>query len=440
MGNDNKQDSQCCAGNRLLLFHERLPDVRNHFHQLKCVAKTPFILILMLVAFRLFAQPTLPTTNGMFAPVANPYSGSWIYYTTDSVSGLGYLNGASIPYVMAASNNVVNYVNTATNGLVTAGITNGLATTNYVRTATNGFVTAAVTNGLATTNFVLFQNYVTATVTNGLASVNYVNTATNYVLTNDLAQLNAASNVLAGKIIAATNGLVTASITNGLATTNYVNGITNGLASVNYVNTATNGLVTATVTNGLATTNFVTSQGFVTTAVTNGLASISYVNFGTNFVGTNELAQLNSASNALAGQIVTATASALSPSAIWIGVSGGTLAVSSTHYAAPNNNTSMTATTDTTGITRAPVPESLTLTNLYVATSATLGAGHTATLTIMTNGVATPIAVTISGAAQTTGNDTTHSVNIPAGTLIGVRVVTGSSISLVDWSWSFEGW
>jgi hypothetical protein len=426
MGNDNKQNKQRRTGDRLLLFHERLSDVRNHFNQqLKCVAKTHFILIFTLAAFRLFAQPTLPTTNQTFAPIANPYSGSWIYYTTDSVSGLGYLNGASIPYVMTASNNVVTYVNTATNGLVTAGITNGLATTNYVRTATNGLVTAAITNGLATTNFVLLQNYVTATVTNGLASISYIN--------------------------GATNGFVTASITNGLATTNYVNGITNGLASINYVNTATNGLVTMTVTNGLATTNFVTSQGFVTAAVTNGLASISYVNFGTNFVGTNDLAQLNSASNSLAGQIIAATngfgnivthsaGELLKPVAIWTGVSGGTLAVSSTHYAAPNNSVSMTATTDTTGITRAPVPQSLTLTNLYVATSSNLGAGHTATLTIMTNGVATPIAVTISGASQNTGNDTTHSVTIPAGTLVGVRVVTGAAISLVDWSWSFEGW
>jgi len=51
--------------------------------------------------------------------MANPYSGSWIYYTTDSVSGLGYLNGTSIPYVTTVSNGVVTYVNTATNGFVT---------------------------------------------------------------------------------------------------------------------------------------------------------------------------------------------------------------------------------------------------------------------------------------------------------------------------------
>src|SRR5471030_48656 len=88
--------------------------------------------IFALTAFTLLAQPSLPTTNSYIVPIANPYSASWIYYTTDSISGLGYLNGASIPYVMTVSNNVVNYVNTATNGFVTAGITNGLATKDYV--------------------------------------------------------------------------------------------------------------------------------------------------------------------------------------------------------------------------------------------------------------------------------------------------------------------
>ncbi len=364
-----------------------------------------------MASIRLLAQPALPTTNQTFAPIANPYSGSWIFYTTNPASGLGFLNGASIPYVMTASNSIVTYVNTAT-------------------------------NGLATTNFVLSQNYVTATVTNGLATLAYVNSSTNgfvtAAITNGLATTN--------YVRTATNGFVTAAITNGLATTNFILSqnyvtatVTNGLATLAYVNSSTNGFVTAAITNGLATTNFVLSQNYVTAAVTNGLASVSYVNTATNYVLTNALAQLNAASNALAGQIGTATTSALSPAAIWIGVSGGTLAVSSTHYAAPNNSSSMTATTDTTGITRAPVPESVTLTNLYVAISGALGSGHTATLTIMTNGVATPIAVTISGSSQTDGNDTTDSVTIPAGTLIGVRVVTGASINLRDWSWSFEG-
>ncbi len=83
----------------------------------------------------------------------------------------------------------------ATNGLVGASITNGLASTNYVN---------AATSGLVTTNFVL-------------SSI----TATN------LANLTITTNL----ITAATNNLVTASITNGLATTNYVNAATSGLVT-----------------------------------------------------------------------------------------------------------------------------------------------------------------------------------------------------------------
>jgi len=282
---------------------------------LKCVSKTPFILILALAACRLFAQPALPTTNPYVSPIANPYSGSWIYYTTDSVSGLGYLNGASIPYVMTASNNVVSYVNTATNGLVTAAVTNGLATTNYVLAlglnetnftlvtsnslsvtfsnqftaksgtninysqitnapvipSTNGFVTAAVTNGLATTNFVLGQGFVTGSITNSLVSIIYLN--------------------------AATNGFVGANVTNGLATTNYVLAL--GLNETNFT-LATSNSLSVTYSNQLAGksgTNINYSQitnapvipstnGFVTAAVTNGLATTNYVQSITNGLAT----------------------------------------------------------------------------------------------------------------------------------------------------------
>ena len=290
------------------------------------MAKTPFILILILGAFRLFAQPTLPTTNRTFAPIANAYSGSWIYYTTDSVSGLGYLNGASIPYVMTASNNVVSYVNMATNGLVTAAVTNGLATTNFVlsqgfvtgsitnslvsiiyfNAATNGFVTAAVTNGLATTNYVLAL---------GLNETNFTLATSNSLSVTFSNQLTAKSGtninysqITNAPVIPSTNGFVTAAVTNGLATTNYVLALglnetnftvatSNSLSvtfsnqltaksgtNINYtqitnapVIPSTNGFVTAAVTNGLSTTNFVLGQNFVTATVTNGLATTNYV-------------------------------------------------------------------------------------------------------------------------------------------------------------------
>ena len=216
---------------------------------------------------------------------------------------------------MTASNNVVSYVNTATNGLVTAAVTNGLATTNYVLAlglnetnftlvtsnslsvtfsnqftaksgtninysqitnapvipSTNGFVTAAVTNGLATTNFVLGQGFVTGSITNSLVSIIYLN--------------------------AATNGFVGANVTNGLATTNYVLAL--GLNETNFT-LATSNSLSVTYSNQLAGksgTNINYSQitnapvipstnGFVTAAVTNGLATTNYVQAITNGLAT----------------------------------------------------------------------------------------------------------------------------------------------------------
>ncbi len=217
--------------------------------------KTHFILVLALAAFRLLAQPALPATNQTFAPIANPYSGSWIFYTTNAVSGLGFLNGASIPYVMTASNNVAAYAGALTNRVVftndttwfdakgaATAATNGLANTNWV-------ISYADTNGAA--------SYFSKQATNGFTTMVYSNPAA-FLLTNTLPAL--------------TNGFVTATVTNGLATTAYVN-------------TATNGLVTSAVTNGLATTNWV-SMNAITTAqlptgwTTNGLGRVlsSYTN------------------------------------------------------------------------------------------------------------------------------------------------------------------
>ncbi len=132
---------------------------------------------------------------------------------------------------------------------------------------TNGLVTAAVTNGLATTNFVMSQGYLT--------SANGGNAAL-------------ASNLVAG--IRITNAFITNAIFAG-------NGA--GLTNLTYANLSgapvipdTNGLVTAAVTNGLATTNFVMSQGYLTSAdggnaalASNLVAGISITNaFITNAV------------------------------------------------------------------------------------------------------------------------------------------------------------
>ena len=265
----------------------------------------------------------------------------------------------------------ITLIATATNGLVTSAITNGLATIAYVNTATNGLVTAGITNGLATTNFVLSQGYATATVTNGLATIAYVNTATN---------------------------------------------------------------------------------GLVTVGITNGLATIGYDNFGTNFLGTNDLAQLNSASNVLAGKIISATNGLATTNyvasqgyaavkTIWAGTSGGTAVLANKTVFWPPNNSSSTATlTDGAGTgTRVPVPETITLTNLYLIISAAPGGSHTNTFAIMTNGVASPLTVMIFNTGITATNNTTASVTIPAGTEIGVKITTQSGATTANWEWTFEG-
>ena len=80
----------------------------------------------------------------------------------------------------------------ATNGFVTASITNGLATTNYVNSATNGFVDASITNGVVFNNRLLSaSNSIVALIpsTNGFstaANIPIVSTnqfaTTNYVI------------------------------------------------------------------------------------------------------------------------------------------------------------------------------------------------------------------------------------------------------------------
>jgi hypothetical protein len=332
----------------------------------------------------------------------------------------GNVSSAQLPGNVATTNFVVSQ------NYVTAAVTNGLATISYVNAATNGFVTAGTTNGLATTNFVTSQSYVTASVTNGLATISYVNTAT--------------------------NGLVTAAVTNGLATTNFV-------TSQGFVTSAaTNGLVTASITNGLATTNFVTSQGYVTTTVTNGLATVGYVNFGTNFVGTNDLAQLNSASNVLAGKIISITNGLATTNfitsqgyvnikTVWAGILAyQTVNGNQTYYGSPNNSAANAVSSYAEGATSVPVPEGMTLTNLYViigTAAGGTGAAYTSTVTILSNGVASPLTVTISGTGTTrtarTFSNTMNSVTVPAGTEIGVKVVTGSSAANSYYAWSFEG-
>jgi hypothetical protein len=172
------------------------------------------------------------STNG-FLPIATNIA-YWVY----SNNPAGYLSqipvaatnlfltsvpiGATNKFV--TTNDTTWFISQAnqialTNGylrLVPVAATNQFATTNYAASlvqATNGFVTASITNGLATTNYVnsATNGFVTASITNGV------------VFNNRL--LSASNSIVA--LIPSTNGFITAAnipivSTNQFATTNYV--------------------------------------------------------------------------------------------------------------------------------------------------------------------------------------------------------------------------
>jgi len=108
-----------------------------------------------------------------------------------------------------------NWVNSTNLGARMSALTNGLGNAAFMtaNSLTNGFVTAGVTNGLATTNYVTGQGYVTSTVTNGLASVNFT-TNLNTISSNALqAQI---SGFVAGSGFQTNNGTGTNNIFTGM--------------------------------------------------------------------------------------------------------------------------------------------------------------------------------------------------------------------------------
>ena len=94
-------------------------------------------------------------------------------------------------------------------------------------------------------------------------------------------------------------------------------------------------------------------------------------------------------------------------------------------------------TSDTSGRTRTVFTRAGTLKNLYVVSSAAASSGKTHTLTIMTNGVASNVVVTLNNA--TSGNDTSDTIpNIAGGTEIGMKIVSSSSATASAFEWGFE--
>ncbi len=164
--------------------------------------------IFALTAFASLAQPTLPTTNSFIVPIANPYSGSWIYYTTNADSGLGFLNGASISFVMTASNNIASFA-----------LANSANGTNYILSTSNFLYLAAqdYANGIGAngTNFTLsasnFLYLAAQSFANGIGAND-----TNYTLSTSNLLYLAAQNYANGIGANVTN--YTASVSNSLAT------------------------------------------------------------------------------------------------------------------------------------------------------------------------------------------------------------------------------
>lgn len=128
------------------------------------------------------------------------------------------------------------------------------------------------------------------------------------------------------------------------------------------------------------------------------------------------------------------------PTAAWSGTSGNTaLAAATTYYFQPQNSSATLPTTDVSAGTRQMVTRTTVLTNLYVIQSAAAGSGKSYTYTVMTNGVASSMVATVTGAVATTANDLTHAVTIVPGVEVGVKVVTDSGATGAKVGWGFEG-
>ena len=152
---------------------------------------------------------------------AVPTSG---YGYTNDASGIYTVNQTVTPSLFQAITNTVN------------SLTNLFASTNYVTAATNGLVTAAVTNGLATTNFVI-------AATNKLATTNFVNSA------NVSSATNAQFVTAATLTNAVTNFNVTiAQLPAGSVTNNNGGALTNlNAANFTITNSSTSTLLVSTI-------------------------------------------------------------------------------------------------------------------------------------------------------------------------------------------------
>jgi hypothetical protein len=127
------------------------------------------------------------------------------------------------------------------------------------------------------------------------------------------------------------------------------------------------------------------------------------------------------------------------PTTPFAGNTGGQAipAATTVFYAPFGNSATNFATSDVSSFTRNTVNRTMVLGNLYVTRDAAGGVGHTTTVTVMTNGVASNIIASLNNSL--TGNDTTHFVTVLAGTELGVKIITPASDTPGKHSWIFGG-
>ena len=295
-------------------------------------------------------------TNGAAAYL---YSQATNYAATNLPANLVTSNQLVVATNALVTNEIAAF-NTATNGLVTASVTNGLASTNYVNAATNGFVTAAIISGLAsltavtneanavysnnpssyltpsaTNNITAFGSNVVTQIQNGQGivvasyssasgiTVSLTATGTNNV---NVTNLNATSLASYGALttnssswsayVAPINDYTNAKqYTNGLlpaataaATYQPVGTYLTSSNNLNYNNVTnqpaiptTNGFVTAAIISGLATTNWVLAQNYTNAGILSNYTTLNSLSNSLNSLITST--GLNSESNSLQTQI-----------------------------------------------------------------------------------------------------------------------------------------
>ncbi len=115
-----------------------------------------------------------------------------------------------------------------------------------------------------------------------------------------------------------------------------------------------------------------------------------------------------------------------SPGGGIIGYSASALTITANTYYFPIVGGGLPSTTETTVDTEAP--SAATVANFYASISTALGGGNTAVFTYRNNAADQSMTCTITGASQTSCNDSTHSFAVAKGDLMTIKVVTTGTI------------